>query len=209
MLIVFPYSTEVLIKRWPFSNLGIMLVTIAISYFDFAGYLSDDLLAHFVLDGWSPLGLIGHQFLHLDMSHLLGNMFFLWVFGNAVCETTGNRKYLLLYPLLGVLAAVFHNVFAGGTVVGASGAINGIIGFYLVLFPTNRVSCFYWFLIRIGTFEISGWWVLIAWFLLDAWGAFFGMGGTIAYWAHVGGLCLRITLGIMVRKSRLGPASKI
>jgi hypothetical protein len=125
---------------------------------------------------------------------------FLWVFGNAVCETVGDVRYVGIFLLAGVIAGATHNLFSGQPAVGASGAINGIVGFYLVMFPTNKIDCFYWFFFRVGTKEVTGYWLILLWFLLDAWGAFWGAGSGVAYWAHLGGLAAGIVLGVLFER---------
>jgi membrane associated rhomboid family serine protease len=155
-----------------------------------------EVIASMVLNGWSPTGLIGHVFLHSGWIHLIGNMLFLWVFGNAICSNTNNIIYPFLYFGLGFVAAVTHILLDGGPAIGASGAINGIIGVALVMYPLNRVSVFWTFFIRGGTFEISAWIPICFWFVFDLWGAFSG-GGHVAYWAHIGGLLGGMIFGML------------
>jgi membrane associated rhomboid family serine protease len=143
----------------------------------------------FMLDGWGLKGLFGYMWLHGGLLHLLGNMWFLWVFGNAVCAKIGNSRYLLLYVLLGVAAGVTHLLAAAGPVVGASGAINGIVGMFLVLFPENEIIC-YWspIIVYWKQFTIRSFWVILIWLFWDVVGAFFlGTGSGTAYFAHLGG----------------------
>lgn len=204
-----PYSTEVLIKKWPVSNLVIMglcilffLVLAVSASTGVSGPFMDSLIDAMVLDGWSPAGLLGYSFLHAGLVHLLGNMLCLWVFGNAVCEKVGNAVHAGVFILSGVLAGVVHNVMDGHPAIGASGAVNGMIGFYLVLYPVNRINCFYWF-IRPGTFEISGYWLILFWFALDAWQAITGSQRGIAYWAHIGGFLSGLSFGFIALKTGL------
>jgi hypothetical protein len=85
----------------------------------------------FILNGWTLKGFFGHIWLHGGILHLLGNMLFLWIFGNAVCAKIGNFKYLPIYIGLGLVAGFSQLVFSGQGSLGASGAINGIVGMYL------------------------------------------------------------------------------
>lgn len=199
---IVPYSTEVHISKWPFGNIAIIGACVICAAALFAGCFPDGLLKLMVLSGWNPAGLIGHQFLHAGILHLAFNMLYLWVFGNAVCEKVGNLVYVGMFLLCGVVAGAVHNLMAGGTAVGASGAINGVIGFYLVLHPINRVNCFYWFF-RPGTFAVSGYWLILFWFAVDAWHALAGSETGIAYWAHVGGLLCGLGLGVVALKTGL------
>jgi hypothetical protein len=114
-------------------------------------------------------------------------MFILWIFGNAVCSKIGNAAYAMTYLLCGLVAAATHNLLVGAPALGASGAINGVVGFYIILYPRNTITCFWIFLIRFGTFEIAGGWLVLVWLVNDIWGALSGE-SYIGYWAHLGGL---------------------
>jgi len=193
---IIPYSTEVEITRWPFSNLAIMAGCVGVFVLLLGGYVSPSVIEAMILTGWNPIGLVGHQFVHAGFGHILFNMLFLWVFGNAVCEKVGNGVYGAAFLLAGIAAAALHNIMDGAPAVGASGAINGIVGLYLVLYPINRITCFFWFF-RPGTFDVSGFWLILFWFVVDAWQAFSGAETGIAYWGHVGGFVLGVGLGFL------------
>src|ERR1700730_17569907 len=106
------------------------------------------------------LPMVTSMFLHGGWMHLLGNMLFLWVFGGAVEEAFGHVKYLMFYFISGVGAAIVHTVFNWGSnvpTVGASGAISGVMGAFIVLFPAARVATlipalFLFFTVRIPAF---------------------------------------------------------
>lgn len=155
----------------------------------------------FVLDGWGISGLLGHMWLHGGLFHLIGNLIFLWLFGNAVCSKIGNVWYLPIYIGLGLIAAVSHLVFEGGSMIGASGAINGIVGMYLVFFPENSISCFFLLFFRPVTFSVSGYWMILLWFAFDIWGAMSG-GHGIAYIAHIGGFAGGLGLAVLMLKKK-------
>jgi hypothetical protein len=129
-------------------------------------------------------------------------MIFLWAFGNAVCAKVGNGWFPLIYVGLGVLAGVSHLLVDVSPVVGASGAINGIVGMYLIFYPLNDVTMFYFIFLRPGTTELSGYWVIAMWFVFDVWGMLAG-GGGVAYAAHVGGLVFGCALGVALLLSGL------
>lgn len=154
-------------------------------------------ISQFFLTGWGLKGLLGHMWLHGGLSHLIGNLIFLWLFGNAVCSKLGNRIYLPIYVGLGLVAAATHLIFVGGPMIGASGAINGLVGMYLVFFPENSISCFFFLLLRPVTFSISGYWMILLWFVFDIWGAMKG-GSGVAYFAHVGGFLAGFALAILM-----------
>jgi membrane associated rhomboid family serine protease len=158
----------------------------------------------FILNGWTIKGLFGHIWLHGDIIHLLGNMLFLWIFGNAVCAKIGNVRYLPIYLGLGFIAGISHLVFTGGSVLGASGAIYGIVGMYLVFFPENEITCYYAFpsLFTAKEFCVSSIWMILFWVVFDIWGAMKG-GGGVAYFAHLGGFAAGFVLAIVMLKLKL------
>lgn len=160
----------------------------------------------FILNGWTIKGLFGHMWLHGNIIHLLGNMLFLWIFGNAVCAKIGNFRYLPIYLSLGVIAGISHLVFTGGNALGASGAIYGIVGMYLVFFPENEITCYisFWFLLSpyIKELTVSSIWMILFWVAFDVWGAMQG-GGGVAYFAHLGGFAAGFVLAIVMLKLKL------
>ena len=205
---IIPYGSEVLITRWPFSNLAIMGGCIASFVVLLAGGFSPPVLEAMILDGWSPAGLFGHQFIHAGLLHLAFNMLYLFVFGNAVCDKIGNLTYAATFLLAGAVAGGLHIIMDGAPAVGASGAINAVIGLHLVLHPINRIHCFYFFFIRFGTFEIKGFWLILFWFLVDAWRALSGAETGIAYWAHVGGFLFGFGLGLVYLRTGVATMSR-
>lgn len=190
----FPYRIETLFKHWPVANWVIMGLT-ALMFLASLGF-SDEAIDTLILGGGSALGLFGHMFLHAGFMHLVGNLLFLWVFGNAVCAMMGSAAYLFLYFLFGLLAAVTHLVLDGATAVGASGAVNGVIGMAFAMYPRNDVSIFWFFFMRAGTFTIPLWVLTLFWFALDAYGAWRGT-GRVAYWAHLGGFFTGAAAGMI------------
>jgi membrane associated rhomboid family serine protease len=155
-------------------------------------------LEGWILHGWNPQGLIGHMWLHAGILHLLGNMLFLWLFGNAVCAKVGNKWFPLMYLFFGFVAALAHIMFSGEPMLGASGAINGVVGMFLVFFPENEVNCiwilFFPYMRRIS---VSSYWMILLWFVFDIWGAMTG-GGNTAYFAHLGGFAAGVVLAVFL-----------
>ncbi|MES2692909.1 MAG: rhomboid family intramembrane serine protease [Verrucomicrobiota bacterium] len=194
---LFPYKIDTLFKYWPIANWVIMALTIAM--FFASQTFSEETFDGLVLGGTSILGLVGHLVLHGDFLHLFGNMLFLWVFGNAVCAMMGSVAYALLYVIFGVLAAAAHVAFDADQALGASGAINGVVGMAFAMYPRNAVSVFWFFIFRFGTFEIPLWVLALLWCALDAYGALTGEAG-IAYWAHLGGFIGGAIAGIVALK---------
>ncbi|MEM8783303.1 MAG: rhomboid family intramembrane serine protease [Planctomycetota bacterium] len=190
-----PYQVAVPMARWPVANFVLIGVVSLISMAALLG-VDSDTVETMILDDWSPTSLFGHALLHADLLHLLGNMIFLWVFGNAVCAKFGNGAYLAIFAGLAVAAATVHNLLDGAPAVGASGAINGVVGLFLVFFPRNDISCFYFFIVKVGTFTVSSGWMILLWLAFDLWGAATG-GAGVAYWAHLGGFGAGVALGLL------------
>ncbi len=189
-----PYRINTLFQTTPFANWFLIGITGLISLT--ATYSGGDWIYGWILDGWSPSGMVGHLFIHNGIFHLAGNLVFLWVFGNAICGNTNNLIYPQLYLGFGLVAAGTHNIFDGELAVGASGAINGIVGMATALYPKNSVGMFWFFFIRFGTFEVPLWIMSMIWFAFDLFGVFFGS-GDVAVWAHIGGFFAGLITGIL------------
>jgi len=143
--------------------------------------------------GRQPLNLLTSMFLHGSWMHLIGNMWFFWIFGNNIEDSMGHARFTVFY-LLGGFAAALLQVFMNPTslipMVGASGAISGIMGAYLVLYPRVKVYCLLPLGFFITTVALPAWMMLGYWMLLQfvgGLGAIGREGGGVAFWAHVGG----------------------
>jgi membrane associated rhomboid family serine protease len=160
--------------------------------------------------------VITSMFLHGGWMHLIGNMLFLWIFGDNVEEALGHARYLLFYLLCGIAAAL-GQALAGPEVqtpmVGASGAIAGVLGAYFVLLPRARVLTVIFFgiiLIR----EIPAIWFLGIWIGLQIWSGGFAIlhpqsGGGTAFFAHIGGFVFGAATVLLIAKRRpTAPASR-
>ncbi|MCX5634789.1 MAG: rhomboid family intramembrane serine protease [Planctomycetota bacterium] len=161
----------------------------------------------YVLNGWTIKGLFGHMWLHGGIIHLAGNLIFLWVFGNAVCSKIGNLIYIPLYVLFGVLAAIMHLIFVGGPMIGASGAVFGVVGMYLVFFWENEITCYWaWFLFFGRSFTISGYWIILMWLFFNLSGVFCSsvneVRDGVAYFAHLGGFTAGFVAAIVMLKTK-------
>ncbi|EIQ01366.1 putative membrane protein [Opitutaceae bacterium TAV1] len=196
-MLLFPLRVDSLFRQLPFANWVLLGATVA-AFFVSVSYVGDDTLGNLVLDGFRMPGLLTHLFLHGGLIHLAGNMIFLWVFGNIVCGNTSNLVYPFLYLAFGVAAGVAHIVFSGGAAVGASGAINGLVGMALAMYPKNEVTMWYFFYLRAGTFRISLWALALVWLAFDLFGAFMlGNVSNVAYWAHIGGFFAGLATGMI------------
>jgi len=178
-----PYRAEVELKSPPLANLFILLFT---SAFYFTAALLDKPLGSFTTDGFNTSLLVA-AFMHADVLHLLGNMFYLWIFGNAICSRLGNLNYPGIYMLLAIFASFIHQLFDGAPAVGASGAVNGVIGCYLFYYPKSRIDCMFTIPYFFGKkFTMNALWLIAFWFLADLYGAIWGE-SSIGYIAHLGG----------------------
>ena len=130
-------------------------------------------------------GILGYQFVHANLMHLLGNMLFLWVFGPPVEDRFGRIGFLAFYLVGGMAAAGVHSLVESSPVIGASGAISGVTGAFLVLFPLTHIRLLLFFIL-IGVFSIPAWWFIAFAIAKDL---FFQAtsGENIAYAAHLGG----------------------
>ena len=189
-----PYRINTLLQCTPVTNWILIGMTSLISLFLI--FSDGDLVYGWVLNGWNPFGMIGHVFVHAGLWHLFGNMMFLWVFGNAICGNTSNLIYPLLYFGFGLSAAIVHNVMDGDPAVGASGAINGIVGMATAMYPRNGVGIFYFLFFRAGTFEMPLWGLSSIWLVIDFFRVLTGDSG-VAAWAHIGGFLAGLVIGVV------------
>lgn len=152
------------------------------------------------------------MFLHSGWLHLIGNMWFLWIFGDNVEDQLGHAGYLLFYMLCGVAAGLAHTAANWGSqlpAIGASGAIAGVMGAYLIFFPRAKVLTlvpllFFFFTIRIPAIVMIGLWFLMQFFSgVGSLGV--QEGGGVAWWAHVGGFALGAFIALAAKGSRPAP----
>ena len=136
------------------------------------------------------------MFLHAGWLHLLGNMLYLWVFGRNIEDLIGSGRFLLFYLLCGLAAAVVHvifNAFSPTPTIGASGAIAGVMGAYLVKFPRARIVTLVIFIVFFTTLDVPAWILLVFWFAIQFFSGFGSIGsadytgGGTAWFAHIGG----------------------
>jgi rhomboid family protein len=141
--------------------------------------------------------LLTSMFLHGGLLHILGNMLFLWVFGASVEDRLGHLRYLMFYFICGIGAGMANIVVNWGSTVpsiGASGAISGVMGAYIILFPRSRILMLipliiFFFTVRIPAVLVLGYWFLIQFFSGLSTLSQATQGG-VAWWAHIGGFLL-------------------
>ncbi len=162
--------------------------------------------------GW--VTILTSMFMHGGWMHLIGNMWFLWVFGNNIEDSMGHIRYILFYLLCGVLASAAHILTDPASAiptVGASGAISGIMGAYLVLYPKVRVHTFIFLFFYIRVLPLPAWVLLAEWIVIQVVsgvGSFGAEGGGVAFWAHIGGFVAGIVLVKLFQRPQLVDAKR-
>jgi membrane associated rhomboid family serine protease len=147
--------------------------------------------------------LFTSMFLHGGVLHLLGNMLFLWVFGASVEDHLGHLLYLMFYLICGLGAGVTHILANWGSTIpsiGASGAISGVMGAYIVLFPRSKILTLVPIIIFFFTVRLPAVLILGYWFLIQFLSGFLSLGEVdqagVAWWAHIGGFLLGAFLAL-------------
>jgi len=164
------------------------------------GFSSGALLA-------ASIPLITANFLHGGWLHLLGNMLYLWIFGDNIEGKLGHLKYLLLYIFMGAASQLFHilsSPFSTTPLVGASGAIAGVLGAYFILFPHARILTlvplgFFITFVHLPAVIFLGFWFILQLFNTSLQGAAMGA-QAVAWWAHIGGFLIGAGMGLLIRK---------
>ncbi|PYT62759.1 MAG: rhomboid family intramembrane serine protease [Acidobacteria bacterium] len=207
-------------RSYPVVNITLILVNVVVFLYQFTlppQTFKMFLLANSTVPARIPSFLTGHtsfevaflplltsMFLHSGLAHIAGNMLFLWIFGDNIEDHFGHLLYLVFYLVCGIGAGLLHVVFNLNSVVpalGASGAISGVMGAYMLLYPRERIlTLVFIFLVPIPAVFILGYWFLLQFLSgINALGA--GATGGVAWWAHVGGFLLGMLLtGLVKRK---------
>jgi membrane associated rhomboid family serine protease len=149
------------------------------------------------------------MFMHGGWLHLIGNMWFLWIFGNNVEDSMGHIRFLVFYLLCGAAAAALQTVTDPDSIipmVGASGAIGGVMGAYVLLYPRVNVHMLIFLGFYATTIAVPAFFMLGYWFLVQFLSGFMSIGaegGGVAFWAHVGGFVAGAVLVLLFRNPRL------
>ncbi len=164
------------------------------------------------LGGLTWEGIFTSMFMHGGWFHLATNMMFLWVFGNNVEDSMGHVRFLIFYLTSGLVGALTHvwlNPESSVPTVGASGAISGVLGAYLVLYPRVRVHVFFppFWIFTMAAGWVLGYWIFIQ--VLMGLGQLGGAGaGGVAVWAHIGGFFTGVVLIRLLRRPELVSAKR-
>jgi membrane associated rhomboid family serine protease len=199
-MFLLPLRTDSPLRSTPYMNWLIILANVLV--FAATATHPDGWDHAFALQPRTPtlFQFISYQFLHAGFLHIIGNMLFLFIFGNNVNDKMGNLGYLAFYIAGGIVAGVCYAATEqrGTPMVGASGAIAAVTGAYLILFPRSMVTVIYWFYL-IGKYEIQSLWFILAFFALDVFGNFANQ-DNVAHMAHIGGTVFGsvVCLGLVV-----------
>ena len=218
-----PVSDAIRSRTVPYVNVALIISCIVVFIYELT--LSGlDLNVFFVdhgvipiqlVDWWEqpsgleePLTVITSAFIHGGFLHLGGNMLYLWVFGDNVEDALGHLRYLVFYLVAAVGAVALQVVIDTDEVIpmiGASGAIAGVLGGYLVLYPRARVGVFIPWLFFFGAFPVPAVLLIGFWFVLQLFSGFASMGTAtgvsdgVAVWAHIGGFITGFVILLMLR----------
>lgn len=203
---MFPISDSVRSQKFPFIAL-ILIVMNAVVFTAMVFGSRDSIVEKYALtpnlvsltNPKSLLPFITSQFLHGGFFHIFSNMWFLWVFGDNVEEKLGKTRFALLYILSGILGAFLQYVVSPHSVVpmlGASGAVSGVLGAYFVLFPRHSIKSVVFFFFMISTINIPAGFYILYWFVIQLFSGVASLpgmaesSGGVAFFAHVGGFIL-------------------
>lgn len=208
----FPFRTDTPLHSVPWMNFALIFANFVAFLFQLA---HPHALDPYMLSPRTPqlLHYLTYAFLHQGWSHILGNMLFLYIFGNNVNDKLGQFGYLAFYLAGAVFAGIgFVLTQTSAPVLGASGAVAAVTGAYLVLFPRSNVTIIYWLVFFIGQFEVTSMVMIVFFFLKDLFLGLVGVAGGpaategVAHSAHIGGslfgfavaLCL-LAVGLLPR----------
>jgi len=199
-MFLFPYRDENKTRSFPLITILFILFN---AYLFFSTYWSDNFASIIPQYGFipkhlllKPTGLISSMFLHANVLHLVSNMWFLWLFGDNIEDVYGKMPYIVLYIIAGIAGNFVHgmaSLFQSTVpVIGASGAVAGIMGSYLVRFPTAKIRTMFLIIIIPVFVRIHAFWFLGFWMLFEFAKAFMNPFANVSHWAHVGGFMVGV-----------------
>ncbi|HQL43904.1 MAG TPA: rhomboid family intramembrane serine protease [Spirochaetota bacterium] len=211
----FPYSDENPTRSFPLFTVILILANCAIYYMEVYGQPAfEQLINSYALAPCNVNTLhlnnyryyvpfISHMFLHVNIIHVAGNMLFLWIFGNNVEDVLGGIRFYAFYVLCGIAAAVTFFLFHHNEctpIIGASGAVSGVLGGYVVLFPSARIKVWFIFFVL----RLRAWFFILLWFLLQLSNLYGEQSGVsnVAWSAHVGGFIAGFVLIMFFKKRK-------
>lgn len=224
---MFPLKDTIPSRRFPCITVTLIIINIVVFFYEtsLGPYLEKFLFIYGVAPRrffWlSTLGVEGFvakylsiftsMFLHGGWLHLIGNMWYLWIFGDNVEDSMGRLRFLIFYLLCGIGAALFHiytHPYSPIPCIGASGAISGVMGAYYVLFPYARIITLVPVFFFITFIEIPAFFFLLFWFMIQFFNGAFSIAAPhafyegVAWWAHIGGFICGVVLVFFFKKRR-------
>lgn len=218
---MFPLRDNIPSRTWPLVTVALIVANLYVFYQELIlsdaalgrfihtwGLVPADFLARLVREPFQPAAyvpLFANLFLHGGWVHILGNMWYLWIFGDNIEDRLGKPRFLLFYILCGVIANVAQIIVDPGSTiptVGASGAISGVLGGYLMLFPRARIATLVPLFPIFPILQIPALLFLPLWFFIQlqqGTAALFIAGTNIAWWAHIGGFAAGFVLVRIVK----------
>lgn len=195
--------------KTPYLTIVLILINVSIFIFTFFSGNFDEIIQKYgtipnqILKGKALFTLFTSMFFHGGLLHLIGNMWFLWLFGDNLEHHLGKIRFLFFYLIAGIFASLFHVLGAspdqaGIPAVGASGAISGLLGGYLILYPKNKIRAFMVFFFHPILFWVPAYFYIILWFFYQL--ALIGESTSIAYLAHIGGFLAGIILILLLKR---------
>jgi len=209
---MFPIRDNVPSRTFPIVTVGLIVVNVLVFVVEFVGLdragminfttrfglVPAALTAYFsgepIGAGRAVLPLITSVFLHGGFIHLLGNMWYLWIFGDNVEDRLGHTRFLLFFLLCGIIGNLAHYAFNSGSpipAIGASGAVAGVLGVYLISYPGARILVllpfFFLYFTELPALVVLGFWIVLQFFNGAASVVYSQATGGVAWWAHIGG----------------------
>jgi membrane associated rhomboid family serine protease len=216
---MFPLKDNIQARTFPIVNIGLIVINIVFFVYQMSyGHRADQLIFTFGFiperffaeqaEGWLNISgflpVFSSMFLHANLIHLISNMWMLWIFGDNVEDCMGHGRYLLFFLLCGVAsvaAQALANPQSALPMIGASGAISGVLGAYFLTYPHARILTLLPIFILIYLIELPAYFFLGFWFIMQfVQGSLYSLnsdqivGGGVAWWAHVGGFAAGVVL---------------
>lgn len=216
---MFPLKDNIQARTFPVVNIGLIVINIVFFIYQMSyGHRADQLILAFGFipdrffaqqaEGWLTISgylpVFSSMFLHANLIHLISNMWMLWIFGDNVEDCMGHGRYLLFFLLCGVAsvaAQAIANPQSAIPMIGASGAISGVLGAYFLTYPHAKILTLLPIFILIYLIELPAYFFLGFWFIMQfVQGSLYSLnsdqivGGGVAWWAHVGGFAAGVVL---------------
>lgn len=209
-----PLCASATSRRLPVLTIGILLVNVVVYWhqshlrlWELLPFLSHYALVPSRLHAMSApvaFSVLSSMFMHMDLPHLIGNMWFLWIFGGGVEDRLGRTRFLAFYFISGFVASALHVIANGAStkpVLGASGAIAGVLGAYMCMFPYSSVSA--WLFIPFPKrIELPAAFFLGFWIVGELASAYIGQNSGVAFYAHIGGFAAGVVLALVIGPPR-------